>query len=568
MKYYVVFLVLAAIPLASAETVFREPYSRTSTDAFLVNYPYWAEVNETSALYVTTVSGAVYAEIELFENNGALVDETGMVLHYPFTEEYTNSTSIRDRGPYGLDVTQVYGSPVFHANDASMHFDGTSDGLRTAFDSRFNTTSLTWSFWVRHQNPSSADVVVARYDYRMGLIYRTTEASPDVQFSNGTATLRCRWYDSCNNTQNSLSGNNAWHHVVVSFDDAEKTYTVFVDGVARSNNTYGGTLWQNLDDLYVWGTGGYFFSPAGRFSNFRVYNRSVSQTEVDQLFAEGRRYDQSAGLVNMTSVSGGSLFRAYFTSSDVEDVNYTVHYRASDGSTIASLSDTFRFRVPFTVEFQFYKSNNATGGDLEPYDEEFDYALLRYLPEGAYSYTLDGGGFSVNFLNSIGRLFPYYKDVGGSRADVRVTDEVYLHARVSNGVAEVKMYEPADYALSTVSTKVYGGLTPMYEFGRPVANPQVVFRLANAGTLAVSEAGDTSYSVFISPWDVYKRQLYVSVLKIVAVLLVWGLSAVLLAFLITGWLPTDIRPQAFATVLGVVALATSPIIVVGVRSLW
>lgn len=219
----------------------------------------------------------------------AAVDETGMVLHYPFTSAYTNSTAVLDRGPFGLHVTQIYGNASFISADSSMAFDGTGDGLRTAFDSRFNTTSVTFSFWANFSD-SADTTIMGRYDYRMGVVLRSTENSPDTQFSNGSATIRCRWYDGCNNAQNSIGGNNAWRHITVTFDNTAKRYIYYVDGVARSNNTYAGTLWQNLDDLYIWGVGGYYFSPAGRFSNFRVYNRSLSSAEVGALYSEGRLY--------------------------------------------------------------------------------------------------------------------------------------------------------------------------------------------------------------------------------------------------------------------------------------
>lgn len=270
---------------------------------------------------------------------------------------------------------------------------------------------------------------------------------------------------------------------------------------------------------------------------------------------------------NMTYLSGSDLFRTYLTSSAEEDVAFTITIKDSSGITLATVHDTLRFRIPFDVEFKFFKNTNTTSTSVEPYDNEFQYAAIYYNPSGnSYSYTLESSG-GVGWLNNIGRLFPYYKDIGGSE-QVRVTDEIYLWARLQDGIAVVKVYENGTYDLNTVNTKLYGGITPMYEFGRPIQNGQIEFDSAQAGDIKIGEETDASYSVFISAWEVYKWNLVMNISKILLVLIGWGLCVVVISFLMTAWLPTDVREKAFGIVLGTIATVTSPILIIAVRLVW
>jgi hypothetical protein len=269
---------------------------------------------------------------------------------------------------------------------------------------------------------------------------------------------------------------------------------------------------------------------------------------------------------NMTYISGTNVFRAYVSSTQEEDVAFNVQIKSSSGTLLATMNDTLRFRIPFTVELLFYKNKNSTSTSEEPYDNEFQYATFYYNPGDTYSYTLEASG-STSWLNKIGRLFPYYKDVGSDN-EVRVTDEIYLFGRLNDGVAEITMYENGTYNLHTVNAPIYGGLTAFYEFGRPIANGDIEYNTAVVDNIRVGVESDASYSVFISAWDVYKWNMLMNMGQIILVLVLWGVLVLLISFVTTVWLPNDMRGQAFGVVLGVIATATSPILIMGIRFVW
>lgn len=299
---------------------------------------------------------------------------------------------------------------------------------------------------------------------------------------------------------------------------------------------------------------------------------------VTNYFANDSNYAEltlgTANATNMTYVPSSNRFRAYITSNATEDVNFTVTVKNSSGSILANGSSILRFRVPFTVTIDFYKNSNTTNTEVEPYDNEFQYAVLKYRDPYSnnisYSFTGESvGGFGLSgILNPIGRLFPDYQDIGTTTTTIPVTDNVFLHGKMDSGSAEIEVYSNGTYDLYTWNGNIYGGLTPLYEFGKPQRQEQTEFRTVVVGDLAIENETSTTYSVFISAWEVYKWHLTKNLLKIIGALMVWGLLVLGFSFLLTCWLPVDMRSGAFATVLGVFALVTTPLIIYAARLVW
>lgn len=293
-----------------------------------------------------------------------------------------------------------------------------------------------------------------------------------------------------------------------------------------------------------------------------------TRLSITDVLDEGANYAElSIGNTtsNMTRASN-SIYSIYVTSGVEEDANWTVVLKNASGGVLANASDVIRFRVPFEVTFSFFRDKNASGvGFSAPYTDEFQYAVLKRSNGAAAS-----SDFSSSMQASIEKANRLLSGVYSSSSSPSYvfSQDIYLHARVSSGQAVITVFENGTYDLSTFSTRVYGGLTPLYAFGRPLATSNLEFRSAVAGDLVIAEEADAAYSVLISAWGVYKKQAFFNGFKITGLLVVWGLLAVLITFLITGFLPLDVRQSAFAAVLGVVTVATLPLVVLGVRLLW
>lgn len=270
----------------------------------------------------------------------------------------------------------------------------------------------------------------------------------------------------------------------------------------------------------------------------------------------------SGNYSNMTYLASSYTFRAFVLGTSEEDDVVTVQVYDNLGNLLATGTDTLRFRVPFTVTLDFYKNSNVSSTNVEKYDNEFQYALLRYRADGKapYSYTLDGRSAN-KFFNSVFSLLPYYRKVETS--NVIVSQDVYVFARLNDGSAEIKMYQNGTYDLWTMNTDVVSALASLYEFGRPLRDGETQFRTSVADAFIVSNESDTGFDVFISAWQVYKWHLIKNVAKIIGVLVAWAFLVLGLAYVCTMWMPDpETRGKAFGIVLGVFATVTLPILVV------
>lgn len=262
------------------------------------------------------------------------------------------------------------------------------------------------------------------------------------------------------------------------------------------------------------------------------------------------------------------VFYAALISASEENVNFTVTIKeATNTTTLANGTDILRFRIPFTITTKFYQNNNASDTSVKPYTNQFQYAMMHYKPLGVntYSYELKAGNTN-GFLNAVGSLFPYYKKIG-TTAPIQ-TQNIFLYAPMSGGEAEIKVYENGTYDLYTINTAITSASYSFYEFGRPIANDATDRRTAVAGNFKINNETDTTYSVFISAWEVYKWHSTMNLAKIIFVLLLWGALVLLLSFLLSFWIPNpDMASQAFKILLIVFFVATSPLLILAFKVL-
>lgn len=298
--------------------------------------------------------------------------------------------------------------------------------------------------------------------------------------------------------------------------------------------------------------------------------KTVTVTNVDDADNNFATIKLSNGTeTNMTWNNATKTFTIAVTSSSREDVDFNVTMYNSSSDQLAKGNHSLRFRQAFNVTLKFYKNSNVTSTEVEAYDNEFQYALLRWRdPEDSdYSYDLKSPNY-VKFLNSFGGLFPYYNDIEDDNV-YPTTDEIYLYAPLSSGIAVVKVYENASYDLYVYDTKWKNTAINFYEFGKPIVNDQYELSSTVADKVPVETESDQTFDVFISAWEVYRWGMVKNFSKILLFFMVWAVLVVGISFLCVCWIPNpDVQTKAFAAIIGVLVLGTSPLFVLGVRMIW
>lgn len=160
-------------------------------------------------------------------------------------------------------------------------FDGTGDYADFVSSSTYELTeAITLSFWIKTSSSANSDVVGR---YQNGANTR----SYNVTVSNGVVQLRLSPDGTSTNayyiSSTTQINNNAWNHVVFTFD--KQFMRLYVNGSANA------TPVANTNSIYA-GTGGALFMgriyTAGDFNgsldDVRIYNRALSPREVRDLY--------------------------------------------------------------------------------------------------------------------------------------------------------------------------------------------------------------------------------------------------------------------------------------------
>lgn len=195
----------------------------------------------------------------------------------------------------------------FHSGDA-VDF-----GYLPHISSDANRTSRTFSAWIYYTTAPPVDLTIytiySTYGDMNGFIIGARNPNRIVLYSN-RYSAGARWY-----TPNNSLSINAWHHVVVTFNEQNTSSNpiIYIDGVSQSitedlspSGTAGSEEGQSLMVGNVkTSVPSYSYSQSfvGKIKDARVYNRILSAAEVTTLY--------NGGVPDADLVTDGLVFRAF-----------------------------------------------------------------------------------------------------------------------------------------------------------------------------------------------------------------------------------------------------------------
>ena len=194
----------------------------------------------------------------------------------------------------GHDGTVTEATPVtdrFGNANHAFDFDGFNDMITVPFHNDFNvSTGLTISAWVyRDVFGASNEAIVARWNSQLSSEqYILMLKSPGILNADFTGAVGNSVTPAFGYTYNwGLAGSTIWYHLVFTWDTSN-VHKIYLDGNVHSAARPG---FETINDttmqaLYIGAQGGNARFFEGRIDDVRLYNRAISQSEVDSLFNE------------------------------------------------------------------------------------------------------------------------------------------------------------------------------------------------------------------------------------------------------------------------------------------
>ena len=231
------------------------------------------------------------AEIMALYELGDGRDDPSLVGHWKLDE--TSGTTATDSSGNGNDGTLLGGldagtNSTSGKISTALSFDGTNDVIEVLDDDVLDLTTFTASLWLKADNAPSTSVTTQPLGKKAtGSNYQNFIFSWSHQSSSFMQSIA--FYDGSGwphtQIQQTLSAD-TWYHLAGTYDGTD--LKIYVNGVLDHTTSPGTTPLIGTGSLHIgaeFSTGNAAFP--GDIDDVRVYNRALSDTEVDALYKMG-----------------------------------------------------------------------------------------------------------------------------------------------------------------------------------------------------------------------------------------------------------------------------------------
>lgn len=264
------------------------------------------------------------------------IQENGLVAYYKFEGNAEDSSGLNNVGSEHGGLTYVYGK-----YGKAAFFDGNDDFIKIPNSSSLNPgDALTISVWVKTSHRTHTGRILDKMGAISGQGYRLyTWNTPSNGYIFDVCTTNNWWQEAEIVDQTS----DKWTMVTATYDGNEAR--IYLDGVLVDVEPTSGPILNSSSDVYLGcrPDQAYFFD--GLMDELRVYNRSLSPSEVQTLYqhngftkteldGDGRFISYNDGTVvdTMTNLMWSSIDNGY-------DITYSDAIAYAESSTLAGHTD-------------------------------------------------------------------------------------------------------------------------------------------------------------------------------------------------------------------------------------
>lgn len=212
---------------------------------------------------------------------------SGLVGLWSFNGDDMSGTTAYDRSGSGNNGTLTNGPVVAEGKvGQTLSFDGINDYVTVTSSSSLNpTTAITISVWVKRVGTGTRQFIVSK-----GTASTASNTQYWLEFTAGNVLV---FQLASGSTEHKLTTNatitdtGSWHHIVGTYDGT--TQKAYVDGAQDLVTlTWSGSINTTGDELALGNRSSWHdIDYNGLLDETRIYNRALSATEVQSLYAQG-----------------------------------------------------------------------------------------------------------------------------------------------------------------------------------------------------------------------------------------------------------------------------------------
>ena len=207
------------------------------------------------------------------------VPTSGLVAYWGFSGNANDSSGNNYNGTVNNATltTDRFGN----ANSA-YSFNGSSCYIAVPHNAAFNTQQATWNVWVKKTSSSTGN--------GMYIFGKRDNAQHHVTFCSGSTTGNCQlgWATSQSTGINGGDITNGWHLISLTYDQSisSNNLKLYYDGTLQGTATIQSFTFANGDIRFgIEMNNSYWQAFNGLIDDASIYNRILSQTEIQQLYS-------------------------------------------------------------------------------------------------------------------------------------------------------------------------------------------------------------------------------------------------------------------------------------------
>jgi len=247
----------------------------SGSNSATLNVSFTENKTETTRTATITISGTNVSPQTVTVTQTGTTLYTSLVAYYPFNGNANDESGNGNNGTVnGATLTTDRNG---NSNKA-YSFSGNQQYISTPINSEF-TNQITISVWIKtNVNKDNSGVFCSRNGSNGNGIWIFLDGRPYMMLSNGQGV-------GVSVEASSTVTNNSWHHILATFNGS--VAKIYIDGtfINQSTSVYTIILQANFIIGYdaLLGYNRYF---KGLIDDIRIYNRTLSDTEIQQLYNE------------------------------------------------------------------------------------------------------------------------------------------------------------------------------------------------------------------------------------------------------------------------------------------
>jgi hypothetical protein len=261
----------------------------------------------------------------------AQIPTNGLIAYYPFDGDARDKSGNGFHGSYADDST--FTEDRFGNTYSALSLDGINDYIIVGSHNAFNLTSWTLNIWINITQISEG---------HKPLIAKDDNASDHINYqlslvSNNrirTSFETCKSESNYNLYSETVDYNN-WMMLTYTFDENDGKTCLYIDGELVRSEIYKKSQCADIADLKFGHSKGQieFAYFGGLMDDIRIYNRALSEDDIEKLYHENDWDNQNYGSIMGETISNNNSIEVTLRLLDLgSQIEYSTHSIGGDYS--------------------------------------------------------------------------------------------------------------------------------------------------------------------------------------------------------------------------------------------